>query len=302
MKKKMNKKNIIVTAIVVATVAVIVIIIALCAGCSKSTATPDEATMDMATVDQIATKATLNAKDQAIVDSGLTVDDDGNVVDKDGDKIEPSEDGKVKIKDADGKEIEIDTDSVKTANNNKARVEETNAAVERSYNDNSGGNSGGGNSYQPAKSDSGSSKNNGGGSSSKNNGGNSGGGSTSKDEHAGKKYYEAEYKTVHHGAETDDVWVVDQEAYSYEEPVYKDVDALICSGCGCRVDMMSEKEWIAHSDQHIDNGERGGYYSDVIRVQVGTETVNVPEKGHYETRVIKEAYDEQVLVRPAGWY
>ncbi len=119
---------------------------------------------------------------------------------------------------------------------------------------------------------------------------------------AEQKYYDAVYKTVHHDAEFAKYWVVDNEAYSYEEPVYKDVDALICKDCGCRVDTMTDDELYEHISNHMDNHGKGGYYSDVIRVQVGTETINVPEKGHYEFRQVKEAYDEQVIARPAGWY
>ena len=55
---------------------------------------------------------------------------------------------------------------------------------------------------------------------------------------------------------------------------------------------------------HLDKEPHGSYRNEYIEIQVGTETVEVPEEGHYETKttVVKEAWDEQVLVREAGWY
>lgn len=327
-----KKRNIIlVTAASVVLVAIIVLILLL-VGCNDvdSTATPDEATTvpTVATADEAATLATLSDKDQAIVDNGLTVNEDGDIVDKDGKKVEPSEDGKVTIKDANGKEIKVDTDSVKTANTNKTYVEITNAIIQ-SANNNSSNNSGSGNSSNASSnknnssSGSNSSKNNSSNSSSNKNNGSSGnsssssntnknnnsssGGSsssnsTANDPHAGKTYHEAEYKTIHHEAETEQVWVVDQEAYSYEEPIYEYKTVSICKDCGAILSYMSEQELIVHIREHTLNGGKGGWYTEVREIETGTKTVNVPEKGHYETKIVKEAYDEKVLVREAGWY
>ena len=272
-----NKKNIIIISIISAALIVLMIIIALFAGCSKNTSTPDEATADTATSDTAATiETTLNIEAQAITDNGLSIDKDGNVIDKDGKKVEPSEDGKVKIKTDDGKTVEVSADDIKKAdsknstdNNSSYSSSSKNNKLNASKNNNSGSSSGSASS----KSD------------------------TQKQDDE-KTYHEAVYKTVHHEAVTEQVWVVDEAAYTYEEPVYETHDRTICNVCGA--DITNNR--VEHSRNHALNDEGGGYHNECIQVQVGTKTVNVPEQGHYETKTIKEAYDEKVLVKEAGWY
>lgn len=273
-----NKKKVIIISIVSAALIAVTIIIALFSGCSKNTSTPDEATADTATSDTAATieTTTLNIEAQAITDNGLSIDKDGNVIDKDGKKVEPSEDGKVKIKTDDGKTVEVSADDIKKADSK--------------------------NSTDNNSSYSSSSKNNKLNASKNNNSGSSSGSSSSKSDTPkqddGKTYHEAVYKTVHHEAVTEQVWVVDEAAYSYEEPVYETHDRTICNVCGA--DITNNR--VEHSRNHALNDEGGGYHNECIQVQVGTKTVNVPEQGHYETKTIKEAYDEKVLVKEAGWY
>ena len=75
------------------------------------------------------------------------------------------------------------------------------------------------------------------------------------------------------------VKVVDKEAYTYEEPVYEKHDRTICKVCGADItDNCSE-----HNKQHALNGEPVSYHNVWVNVQVGTKTVTVPEKSHYET-------------------
>lgn len=113
-----------------------------------------------------------------------------------------------------------------------------------------------------------------------------------------KTWHEAEYKTVHHEAETKKVWVVDQESYTYEEPVYETHGVTICNICGADItDCVGP-----HGYNHMINGENPSYHDEWREIQVGTKTVTVEEKGHWETQVIKEAWTEQVLVREAGYY
>lgn len=277
-----NKKNIIIISIISAALIVLMIIIALFAGCSKNTSTPDEATADTATSDTATADetTTLNIEVQAITDNGLSIDKDGNVVDKDGKKVEMSEDGKVKIKTDDGKTVEVSTNDIKNADS-------------KTDSDGSGTSDNGKSSTNTSKSNS-----------SDNNSGSSSGSSSSKsdtqkqDDNDGKTYHEAVYKTVHHDAETEQVWVVDEAAYSYEEPVYETVGVVICNGCGA--DITNNKN--THLKEHALNDEPGGYHVESKQVQSGTKTVNVPEEGHYETKIIKEAYDEKILVKEAGWY
>lgn len=143
-----------------------------------------------------------------------------------------------------------------------------------------------------------------GGSSSSKSSGSSGGSSTSGGgSGSGKSYHEAEYKTVHHDAEYEDVYVVDQEAYSYEEPVYEKRAYTVCHVCGAEFDTTDGMgAFWDHDYQHQYAGEGSGYHSYMKTIQTGTNTVNVPEEGHYEKKVVKEAWDEKVLVREAGWY
>ena len=113
-----------------------------------------------------------------------------------------------------------------------------------------------------------------------------------------KVWHEAEYKTVHHPAETKKVWVVDQEGYTYEEPIYERHARTICNNC--EIDITDN--CMAHMKEHALNRESASYRSETREIQVGTKTITVEEKGHWETQVIKEAWDEQVLIKEAGYY
>ena len=117
-----------------------------------------------------------------------------------------------------------------------------------------------------------------------------------------KTWHEAEYKYIEHPAETktEKVWVVDKEAYTYEEPVYEKHDRTICNTCGADI----TDDCVAHGKSHVMNFENFSYHNEWVNVQVGTKTVEVPEEGHWETKttVIKEAWTEKVLVREAGYY
>lgn len=274
-----NKKKVIIISIISAALIAVTIIIALFSGCSKNTSTPDEATADTATSDTAATidTTTLNIEAQAITDNGLSIDKDGNVIDKDGKKVEPSEDGKVKIKTDDGKTVEVSADDIKKSdsknssdNNSSSSSSSKNNKLNASKNNNSGSSSG----SSSSKSD------------------------TPKQDNNGKTYHEAVYKTVHHEAETEQVWVVDEAAYSYEEPVYEAQNRTICNTCGADITDNS----LSHRKAHLLNGENSSYHIESKQVQSGTKTVDVAEQGHYETKTIKEAYDEKVLVKEAGWY
>lgn len=256
------------------------------AGCGNdnNTATPDTAaTTDEAVKATNPTNATAKPTtpvDKAIAEQGLTVNDKGEIVDKDGNKVETTADGKVKVKTADGSTVEVNADEVRTSNQN---VAEYNNSVN---NGGSSGNAGG------------SGNNNSGNGGSNNGGSGSGGGSPAPSPQPDEKtWHEAEYKTVHHDAVTEQRYVVDEEAYTYEEPVYEEKWVTICNDCGADI-----TDNLEHIFDELENGGKGSYRNEPRKVQVGTKTVEVPEKGHYETVVVQEAYDEQVLVREAGWY
>ena len=113
-----------------------------------------------------------------------------------------------------------------------------------------------------------------------------------------KTWHEAEYEYINHPAVTEKVWVVDKEAYTYEEPIYEKQGRAICNDCGADI----TDDIYNHSKNHALNGGNGSYSVKKISVQVGTKTVTVPEEGHWETKTIKEAWTEKKLVREAGYY
>lgn len=104
-----------------------------------------------------------------------------------------------------------------------------------------------------------------------------------KDPHEGKTWHEAEYKT-------EKVWVVDEEACTWQRPIYEEHYASICNTCNEEI-IGDEGE---HMYEHMQKGENGSYRVEIVTKIVGYETVNEPEQGHYETKT--------TLVRAEGWY
>ena len=76
------------------------------------------------------------------------------------------------------------------------------------------------------------------------------------------------------------VKVVDKEAYTYEEPVYEEQGRAICKACG--EDITDNLEHIFECAKKHDG--KASYKVVLVKVQVGTKTVTVPEKSHYETK------------------
>ena len=76
------------------------------------------------------------------------------------------------------------------------------------------------------------------------------------------------------------VKVVDQEAYTYEEPIYEEQIRTICKVCGADITGFASE----HNEQHALNGEPVSYKAERREIQTGTKTVTVPEKSHYETK------------------
>ena len=95
-------------------------------------------------------------------------------------------------------------------------------------------------------------------------------------------------KAIWHPAVTKKVWVVDKEAYTYEEPVYETQYRQICNTCGADI----TGDTTNHMRYHMSNGENYSVSVKSVQVQVGTNTVTVPEEGHWETVVVKEGYWE----------
>ncbi len=114
----------------------------------------------------------------------------------------------------------------------------------------------------------------------------------------------AETKQVYHEAVTQQVWVVDREAWEepvYEEqPVYMTIEKTRCKYCG--EEFLLHSDWKEHRNALIDAGDytHGSYEVVWDAVQTGTQTVQTgtivhPEEGHYETVVQIPAYEETVI-------
>lgn len=237
-------------------------------GCSgPDTATTDEA---IATVENSSTEpATLSDADEAIINSGLTVDKDGKVVDSNGKEVKATADGKVEVKTADGKTVKVDTNEIKSANKNNASNSSSSgsrSAANKTNNNNSSANKKPANNSTVKKPES-SNQN-----------------SSVKQESSKTE----ETKHTHTWVEiTKSVKVVDQEAYTYEETVYEKHDITICNDCGADVtDSDVRREHILWAAQKINGHSKGSYRNEWVNVPVDTKTVEVPEKNHYETKVI----------------
>lgn len=109
---------------------------------------------------------------------------------------------------------------------------------------------------------------------------------------------------VHHEAETRQVYIIDQTAWDepvYEEqPVYKTQSYTVCNVCG--EDITGNVQ--DHSEVHMDWDtfmNPFSYRIEYRQMQVGTQIVQTgsirhEEVGHYETQIVKAAYDETVTV------
>lgn len=94
-------------------------------------------------------------------------------------------------------------------------------------------------------------------------------------------------QTVHHEAVTEEVKVVDQPATEghFEGGTYPVVV------CRCGAEFTSAADYYAHSGA---SGEGHGGFTDSTRSnQVWVE--GSPEISHYETRVLRDAWDEEVV-------
>lgn len=86
------------------------------------------------------------------------------------------------------------------------------------------------------------------------------------------------YETIHHEAVTQQVWVEDSPAG--EKKIFQ---------CRCGLRLNSYNEYAAHSDALLDD------YNEHCTYEFWYE--DTPAQGHYETQIVKAAYDEQVWVQ-----
>ena len=108
--------------------------------------------------------------------------------------------------------------------------------------------------------------------------------------------------TVHHDAVTEQVWVVDKEAWDevkvIEEAWDEEVDTgeyqYQCLGCGATFAPDAFDDLAYHCAI-----EGSSYWSapvyEYVHHDAVTETVHHEEEGHYETQTVTEAYDETVV-------
>ena len=225
---------------------------------------------------------------KAIEDNGLKIDKDGNITDKNGKKVEVK-DGKVEITSKNGKKIKVDADEIKSANNiksnttNKSGSNNSSQSSKTEKKNNSSLSSKSENSkFESKKSDSSSnSKSESSKSDSKKDTS-----SSSKAESSKPESSKSEPKPTQHThswkdiTKTTQVKVVDQEAYTYEEPIYEKQGRTICKVCGADI----TDNCTAHNKQHALNGEPVSYHDVWVDIQVGTKTITVPEKSHYENK------------------
>lgn len=270
-------------------------------GCENKTATADEVTTSVSETHEVsdtssttATEATLSTTDKAIVDAGLKVDDKGNITDKNGKKVEVK-DGKVEVETEDGKTVTVTASEVSTANenNNKINTSTSSKSNSTSSKSSAASSSSSKTSSSSSKSSTTSSKTSSSSSSSKPISSSSSSSKPSSSSSSSSSKTESskveESKHTHSWVNiTKQVKVIDQEATTKIEDVYAERELAICKSCGADVSSysMTEEEAINHAKQHLRNGEPSGYYSDWRNVKVGTKTVEVPEKSHYETKII----------------
>ena len=93
-------------------------------------------------------------------------------------------------------------------------------------------------------------------------------------------------------AVTEELWVVDQEAYEEEVAVY---EYKSIARCACGAEITDDPG--SHLKEHAMNGDPyGSWRSEYVKVQTGTKNVYHEEVGHYETKIISDAYTEEILI------
>ena len=236
---------------------------------NKTATTVQTTSVEETTVSE--TAPTLSETDKAITDAGLKVGADGKITDKNGKEVKVDKDGKVEVKNEKGETVKVDSSEVKKANQNKVKVDSypTNSSSQKKDTSTSGKNNNSSSKSNTSKSDSKKDTS-----------------SSSKAESSKPESSKSEPKPTQHTHSWKDITkatqvkVVDQKAYTYEEPVYEKQGRAICKVCGEDItDNRSE-----HNEQHALNGEPVSWAVKTIEVQVGTKTITVPEKSHYENK------------------
>ncbi len=77
-------------------------------------------------------------------------------------------------------------------------------------------------------------------------------------------------------------WVVDKAAWTESVPVYHKKPVDICNTCGADISGNPGP----HIKEHMLKGEGGSYSNTYIDVQIGMQTIEHPEEGHWESVVV----------------
>lgn len=117
----------------------------------------------------------------------------------------------------------------------------------------------------------------------------SNGGGSNKPSH--EHSWTAVYKTVNHPEQGHNEQYVTKPAWTENIPIWGQDERSICNQCG--KDITGGES--AHNKAHAMAGEPGGWHSEWVDIQIGTDTINHPAE--YGTRwvVDKAAWSEQVL-------
>lgn len=267
--------------------------ISILAGCNAEKEPTElsviSSTVQTSTVPTTVPKTTVPKAVKDLVDKGeIKVDKDGNITDKNGKKVEVK-DGKVEITSKNGKKIKVDADEIKSANNiksnttNKSESNNSSQSSKAEKKNNSSLSSKSENSKSESKKSDSSSNSKSESSKSDSKKDTS---SSSKAESSKPESSKSEPKPTQHTHSWKDITkatrvkVVDQEAYTYEEPVYEKQGRYICKACGA--DITDNLEHIFECAESHDG--KASYKTVSVEVQVGTKTITVPEKSHYENK------------------
>ena len=121
------------------------------------------------------------------------------------------------------------------------------------------------------------------------NGGSTSGG-TSTQTHTHTHNWVPVTTVVHHDEEGHWENVLVSEAWTEEVPIYEEQAREICNGCGA--DITADP--YTHNENHMLNGEAGGWTTEYVQVQVGTNKINHDAVYDKKWVVDKAAWDETV--------
>ncbi len=101
------------------------------------------------------------------------------------------------------------------------------------------------------------------------------------------------YSIMHYEEQTEEQWIVDQEGV----PAWDEYVVIAKHfTCECGKDFPTYQDYIDHSDSYLftEESEDHSSYSYTPEYELVTHA-EIPEVGHYETVVVAEAFDEEVL-------